>query len=166
MKLENINVEKVIGTLKKQLDEDPNVSPALKSSIELLLIVINILLNHLGLNSSNSSKPPSSDPNRKKKKRKPGEKKPGGQKGHIGSNLEKVKEPDAIEEIKVDRRTIPKGVYKDVGYDSRQIIDIEILRFIELGINIRMIETFGTTQAVDIPEDVDKVLEILNERKS
>ena len=44
--------------------------------------------------------------------------------------------------------------------------DIEILRFIELGINIRMIETFGTTQAVDIPEDVDKVLEILNERKS
>ena len=29
-----------------------------------------------------------------------------------------------------------------------------------------MLETFGTTQAVDIPEDVDRVLEILNERKS
>jgi 3-deoxy-manno-octulosonate cytidylyltransferase (CMP-KDO synthetase) len=44
--------------------------------------------------------------------------------------------------------------------------DIEILRFVELGINVKMVETFGTTQAVDIPEDVDKVLEILNERKS
>ena len=44
--------------------------------------------------------------------------------------------------------------------------DIEILRFLELGINVKMLETFGTTQAVDIPEDVDKVLEILNERKS
>lgn len=44
--------------------------------------------------------------------------------------------------------------------------DIEILRFLELGINVKMLETYGTTQAVDIPEDVDKVLEILNERKS
>jgi len=43
--------------------------------------------------------------------------------------------------------------------------DIEILRFVELGVNIKMVETFGTTQAVDIKEDVDKVLEILNERK-
>ena len=44
--------------------------------------------------------------------------------------------------------------------------DIEILRFLELGINVKMLETYGTTQAVDVPEDVDKVLEILNERKS
>ena len=44
--------------------------------------------------------------------------------------------------------------------------DIEILRFLELGINVKMLETYGTTQAVDIPEDVNKVLEILNERKS
>ena len=44
--------------------------------------------------------------------------------------------------------------------------DIEILRFLELGINVKMLETYGTTQAVDILEDVDKVLEILNERKS
>ena len=47
-----------------------------------------------------------------------------------------------------------------------KIEDIEILRFLELGINVKMLETYGTTQAVDIPEDVDKVLEILNERKS
>ena len=39
--------------------------------------------------------------------------------------------------------------------------DIEILRFLELGINVKMVETFGTTQAVDMPDDVDKVLELL-----
>ena len=39
--------------------------------------------------------------------------------------------------------------------------DIEILRFLEMGINVKMVETFGTTQAVDIPQDVDKVLELL-----
>ena len=44
--------------------------------------------------------------------------------------------------------------------------DIEILRFVELGINVNMVDKFGTTQAVDIKEDVDKVLEILDERKS
>ena len=44
--------------------------------------------------------------------------------------------------------------------------DIEILRFLELGINVKMVETYGTTQAVDVKEDVNKVLEILNERKS
>lgn len=40
--------------------------------------------------------------------------------------------------------------------------DIDILRFLEMGINVKMIETFGTTQAVDIPEDVDKVVGLIN----
>ena len=39
--------------------------------------------------------------------------------------------------------------------------DIEILRFVELGMKVKMVETFGTTQAVDVPDDVDKVLELL-----
>ena len=40
--------------------------------------------------------------------------------------------------------------------------DIEILRFLELGINVKMVETFGTTQAVDVPQDVDKVVGLIN----
>ena len=39
--------------------------------------------------------------------------------------------------------------------------DIEVLRFVELGMKVKMVETFGTTQAVDVPDDVDKVLELL-----
>ena len=34
--------------------------------------------------------------------------------------------PDLIKTIKIDRRTIPHGNYKEVGYESRQVIDIKI----------------------------------------
>ncbi len=131
MKIETINVEQTIKDTKRLLDEDPNVSPALKSSIKLLLVLVTLLLNRLGLNSSNSSKPPSTDPNRKKKKKKKSsKKKPGGQNGHNGTTLQKFTDPDVIEDIPVDKTTIPEGSYKDVGYESRQIVDIDISRII------------------------------------
>jgi len=54
----------------------------------------------LGMNSANSSKPPSSDgyakPNPKSLREKSG-RKPGAQKGHAGTNLRQVSEPDAVE---------------------------------------------------------------------
>lgn len=42
-----------------------------------------------------------------------------------------------------------------------EIEDIEILRFFELSIPIRMVETTGNSLAIDIPEDVPKVIEAL-----
>ena len=53
-------------------------------------------------------------------------KKPGGQKGHKGTKLEKVDSPDIVEELKIDKRRLPKGDYKDAGYESRQVFDIRI----------------------------------------
>ncbi len=44
------------------------------------------------------------------------------------------------------------------------IEDIEILRFLELGIPIRMVETSGSSYAIDTPEDVPIVENILKER--
>ncbi len=129
MKLETIDVEKTIAKTRQLLEEDPNVSATLKSSIELLLLLVSLLLNRLGLNSRNSSKPPSSDPNREKKK-KSGQKKPGGQKGHTGKTLEKVSDPDVVKDIAVDRTLLPDGDYKNVGHKSRQVIDIDIRRFV------------------------------------
>lgn len=129
MKIETINVEETIEATKKLLAEDPNVSPALKSSFELLLLLITVLLNRLGLNSDNSSKPPSSDPNRKKKKKSTGKKK-GGQKGHKGTTLQKVDNPDTTKKIEVDRTAIPDGEYKIVGYESRQVIDLDISKVV------------------------------------
>lgn len=129
MKLEAKTIEETIESTKKLLNEE-QVSPALKASFELLFLLITLLMNRLGLNSSNSSKPPSSDPNRKKKERKPGKRKPGGQKGHNGTTLQKVSDPDVVKKISVDKTILPEGDYKEVGYDSRQVIDIDISRLV------------------------------------
>lgn len=45
------------------------------------------------------------------------------------------------------------------------IEDIEILRFFELGIPVRMVETTGNTYAVDTPEDVSIVEDALTKMK-
>jgi len=41
--------------------------------------------------------------------------------------------------------------------------DIEILRFLEMGFEVRMIEMSSNSIAVDVPEDINKVLKKLNE---
>jgi transposase len=130
MKLESIDIETTIENTKRLLEEDQSISPSLKASIELLLVLVTLLLNRLGLNSSNSSKPPSSDPNREKKKKEPGSRKPGGQKGHNGTTLKKVANPDIIEDIALDPTTLPPGDYKEAGYDARQVIDIDISQIV------------------------------------
>ena len=40
-------------------------------------------------------------------------------------------DPDEVTELKIDRRTLPKGSqYREVGHESRQVIDIDISRFV------------------------------------
>lgn len=131
MKVENIKVEETIEQVRKQLDEEENLSPALRSSMELLLVLVSLLLNRLGLNSRNSSKPPASDTNRQKKPKSGNGNKPGGQKGHAGNHLELVDDPNWVEQIKVDRTTLPTGGnFQHVGYERRQLFDIQISRFV------------------------------------
>jgi transposase len=73
---------------------------------------------------------PGSDPNRQKHLREKTGKKAGGQKGHVGTTLEKVDTPDRIEEIKVDRRKLPPGQYQHMGFETRQVFDIDISRVV------------------------------------
>lgn len=127
MKIENIKVEETIEKVKKQIEEEKSLSPALRSSLEVLLTLIALLLNRLGLNSRNSSKPPASDPNRKKKRKNSNGNNPGGQQGHTGNHLELIDDPDHVEEIKVDPATLPAdGSFKPVGHERRQLFDIQI----------------------------------------
>ena len=126
MKIETIDIEAAIENTRKLLKNEPSVSPALKGAIELLVALVILMMNQLGLNSQNSSKPPSSDPNRKKKKKTSGDRKAGGQKGHTGTTLQKFDEPDHIENIPVDRQSIPQGKYKDVGMNPGRSL---ILKF-------------------------------------
>ena len=72
---------------------------SLESQIKELTQRLIVLESRLNQNSRNSSKPPSTDffvkekPDPKSLRKKSG-KKPGGQDGHSGTNLERVNDPD------------------------------------------------------------------------
>jgi transposase len=126
MKLSNINVDEAIKKAHVLLNSEKNIFSALKTAIEVLILLVTILLQGKGLNSRNSSKPPSDDKNRKRgSKNKKSMRKPGGQKGRQGIQLKPVSDPDKIEIINIDKRTLPCDNYKEVGFDKRQVIDIE-----------------------------------------
>lgn len=127
MTLKDVDVEATVKQVKELLAQEKSLSPALKSMIEMLILIVTLLVNRLGLDSTNSSKPPSTDPNRKRKDKKKSQKKPGGQHGRIGVTLEKVKDPDEIKVLKLDKRTLPRGKsYHEIGFESRQVIDIKL----------------------------------------
>jgi len=130
MKIENIDIEATIEKAQVLIRDDKQLSAATKSMFEIMILIITLLANRLNLNSTNSSKPPSSDPNRKKKTKSKTGNKPGGQKGHVGTTLKKVDNPDKVELIKVDRSKLPPGRYRQVGFDSRQVFDIDISRVV------------------------------------
>jgi transposase len=90
MTINNIDIEDTIDRVKTLIAEEKDLSPALKSSLELLLVLVTLLANQFGLNSKNSSKPPSTDPNRKKEPKSKNNRKPGGQEGHNGAMLTHV----------------------------------------------------------------------------
>ena len=43
-----------------------------------------------------------------------------------------------------------------------EIEDIEILRFLEMGYDVKMIELSGCSIAVDVPDDIEKVINRIN----
>ena len=130
MTVDKINVSFAIDNARKLLKDEKEIPSAVKISLELMITIVSLLVDRLNLNSSNSSIPPSKNPIgkqiRKTRKDKGVKRKQGAQKGHKGTTLKKVENPDSIEAIKIDKRTIPAGNYTDVGYDSRQVFDIEI----------------------------------------
>ena len=159
MKIENIDIEATIEKTRQLVDEDNNLSAATKSIIEILILIITLLANRLNLNSTNSSKPPSSDPNRKKKPNSKTGKKPGGQKGHVGTTLKKVDDPDRIEVIKADRSKLPAGQYTHVGFEARQVFDIDISRVVTEYRAEVLEDADGKRFAADFPENVTKAVQ-------
>lgn len=125
MTIDRINVEKAISEAKDLMEKE-ELSPAMKSAFSVILLLVEILANRMRLNSKNSSTPPSQDPNRGKTPKEKSDKSRGGQRGHVGSTLEQVEDPDKVEDIPVDRKTLPKGDWKRAGYESRQVFDITI----------------------------------------
>lgn len=164
MTIENIDIDATLKKVEKLLLEEKGLSPAMRSMVELLVLVITLLVGRLNRNSRNSSKPPSSDPNRKRESKAKGERKAGGQEGHDGVTLKKVGNPDKVEVLKVDWRKYPRSRYKVVGYEARQVFDIKILRIVteyraEIGEDAegnRIVASFpeGVTKAVQYGPDL------------
>lgn len=131
MKPNKVSVNATIQEVESLLEKEKNISPALKASIKMMILLVDLLSGRANLNSKNSSKPPSDDKNRKRgSKNEKSNKKPGGQNGHIGTKLKKVYCPDRVETISIDKSHLPFGEYKEVGFELRQVFDIEINRVI------------------------------------
>ncbi len=130
VKIEKLNITDTINNAKQLLEADKQISPALKAMFEMLITIIMLLAGRLSVSSRNSSKPPSSDQNRKKQKRNTGKNKPGGQPGRIGTNLQLIDNPDNVIPLKIDKRSLPRDDYHEVGFEARQVIDIEISRIV------------------------------------
>jgi transposase len=130
MTISNIDVKATIEQVKTLIAAEKDLSPALKASLDVLLVLVSLLVDRFGLNSKNSSKPPSSDPNRTKEPKSRSDRKPGGQPGRQGTTLQKFDDPDVITVIQVDRATLPPGQYRVVGCETRQVVDLDISRLV------------------------------------
>lgn len=111
MTVDNIDVKATLNQVRVLLDAEPNLSPALRAALEVLILVVQLLVGRLSISSRNSNQPPSKDrfPQRQKPKEDGEKRKPGGQPGRVGTTLKKIANPDRIETLEVDRSTLPEG---------------------------------------------------------
>ena len=168
MKIDNIEVSKTIEEAKSLLKKEKNISPALRAVFELILVLMQAMLIRFGLNSRNSSKPPSSDPNRNKStnKKPKSNRKPGGQVGRKGSQLKPFDSPDEIKDLKIDKRTLPKGNYTDAGYESRQVLDFKMsIHVIEYRAQV-LVDQKGNKYIAPFPESVTRPIQYGTKIKS
>lgn len=130
MTLGQIDIKAAVADAEKLLKNDPQITPPVRAVMSVLLLVVKLLMTKTGLNSRNSSIPPSQDQNRKREKKSAGKRKAGGQPGRCGTTLKPIEEPDEIQLIKLDRRSLPRGQWHEAGYERRQVFDIRIQRHI------------------------------------
>lgn len=65
-----------------------------------------------------------------------------------------------------DRKALDAFAAVERKTPLEQIEDLELLRFLELGIDVRMVAVSACSIAVDMPDDVAKVEAVLRERRS
>jgi transposase len=153
-----LNITKTVEEAQNLLETDKQISPALKAMFKMLLMLVTILSSRLGLNSNNSSKPPSNDLNRKKTSKNSG-KKPGGQMGRKGKNLEPIENPDHIIPIKLDKASLPPGDYHEIGYEARQVVEIEISRIVTEYQAQILEDAKGKRYIASFPKDVTRPIQ-------
>ena len=125
--VDNINVEATIQKVQQMLAEETNLSPAFRATLDVMIMLVQIMASRLSMTSRNSSKPPSSDRFKKSAKDETvSARKTGGQKGRVGTTLQRIDDPDEIQILNIERSTLPPGDYQEVGFERRQVFDIDI----------------------------------------
>ena len=163
MTVDGIDVEVTVKKIQELLAKEQGVSPALRSTLEVLLVAVQLLVNRLGLNSRNSSKPPSSDKNRPREKRTgQNSRKAGGQPGSVGTTLRQIDDPDEIRMLSIDRSILPPGQYRETGFDRRQVFDIDINRIVTEYRAEILVDENGQRFVAPFPEHVTKAVQYGN----
>ncbi len=166
MRIDSIDVEKAIQNAKALIAAEPDLSAGLKSALEVLLILVAVLVNRVTLTSSNSSKPPASDPNRTKSCRKSSSRPSGGQPEHVGTTLTKSADPDIVTVIQLDQSTLPSGQYREVGVETRQVVDLDISRVVTEYRAQILEEAAGKRFVAPFPAGVSKAVQYGNQLKA
>jgi len=164
-----INITQTVIDAQQLLAREVRLSAADRATIQALIEAVTLLSTRLGTDSKNSNIPPSLDPNRPrdKKRQSPGEKrKPGAQPGHQGTTLARVSTPDETEDLHIDRRTVPKGFYKTVGYETRQVFDVLISLFVKEYRAEIIEDEFGEQWVAQFPEGVTQAAQYGNLTKA
>ncbi len=148
--------------------EEAHLSSALRATLEVMIMLVQLMANRLSLTSRNSSKPPSTDRFKDQDKEngddehKGKKRKRGGQFGRIGTTLQKVDDPDEIEILEVDQASLPPGRYQEVGFESRQVFDIDIRRLVTEYRAQILEDQFGKRFTAPFPADVTKAVQYGN----
>lgn len=128
MTITRISINKTLQEVEDLLQQEEQLSSALRAAIQLLLTMVKIMAERFSLNSRNSSKPPAADPHREKKPPTPSARSPGGQIGRLGTQLAMTEYPDVIIPILCDMQGLPEDTYREAGVERRQVVEIEIQR--------------------------------------
>lgn len=163
--VDHINIEATLKKVQQLLAEEEHLSSALRAALEVMIMLVQLMADRLSLTSRNSSKPPSTDrfknqdnghgreESQDKKRRR------GGQSGRIGTTLQKVDDPDEIEILDVDQAALPPGNYQEVGFEIRQVFDIDIRRLVTEYRAQVLEDQFGKRYTAPFPAEVTKAVQ-------
>jgi transposase len=163
------------GSVKELFTELINIVQTLSKHIQDQAEIIQKLQDQLSKDSNNSSKPSSSDCYKKKPHRislrKNGERQNGGQKGHQGTTLRQVKNPDIIRDhIVTECRNCHaslKGV-KSFTHEKRQLFEIPAIKIevTEHQSEIKICPYCGTRNKGEFPEELSRPVQYGSRLKS